>query len=278
MIVFRVLCGEWIESMWDCMFVSGPACIPYFMATVLIGNLVILNLFLAVLLTSFAGMGEGGDDDDEEDKMQIAFGRFGRLKRFIIKKIKEFFDFLCCKKKREDNEEMIERGEDNLGMDVSNPDISKSNSAVTNGIQKKENLLQSYFDRKMLLDDSSIGRGMNLSITDVKFQQNECCSNSVHSGDAAWRRSKRVQESERSTPEVKPKDRGNSMFIEEEPNVEEVYYNPVDDVVVEDCCPQGCYKKLPCCAGDPDSPMWQEWHKQRLQISKYASILENSII
>ncbi len=24
MIVFRVLCGEWIESMWDCMFVSGP--------------------------------------------------------------------------------------------------------------------------------------------------------------------------------------------------------------------------------------------------------------
>ena len=63
MIVFRVLCGEWIESMWDCMFVSGPACIPYFMATVLIGNLVILNLFLAVLLTSFAGMGEGGDDD-----------------------------------------------------------------------------------------------------------------------------------------------------------------------------------------------------------------------
>ena len=37
MIVFRVLCGEWIESMWDCIFVAGPACIPYFLATVLIG-------------------------------------------------------------------------------------------------------------------------------------------------------------------------------------------------------------------------------------------------
>ena len=36
MIVFRVLCGEWIESMWDCIFVSGKACIPYFMATVLV--------------------------------------------------------------------------------------------------------------------------------------------------------------------------------------------------------------------------------------------------
>ena len=25
MIVFRVLCGEWIESMWDCIQVSGNA-------------------------------------------------------------------------------------------------------------------------------------------------------------------------------------------------------------------------------------------------------------
>ena len=61
MIVFRVLCGEWIESMWDCIFVVGGQCIPYFMATVLIGNLVILNLFLALLLSSFSDMG-GGDN------------------------------------------------------------------------------------------------------------------------------------------------------------------------------------------------------------------------
>ena len=57
MIVFRVLCGEWIEPMWDCMYVAGPTCIPYFFATVLIGNLIILNLFLALLLSSFADMG-----------------------------------------------------------------------------------------------------------------------------------------------------------------------------------------------------------------------------
>ena len=57
MIVFRVLCGEWIESMWDCMFLNGAICLPYFMATVLIANLVILNLFLALLLASFSDMG-----------------------------------------------------------------------------------------------------------------------------------------------------------------------------------------------------------------------------
>lgn len=46
MIVFRVLCGEWIESMWDCMLVGDSTCIPFFLATVVIGNLVVRDIFL----------------------------------------------------------------------------------------------------------------------------------------------------------------------------------------------------------------------------------------
>ena len=45
MIVFRVLCGEWIESMWDCMVVANKVCVPFFLATVVIGNLVVSNYF-----------------------------------------------------------------------------------------------------------------------------------------------------------------------------------------------------------------------------------------
>ncbi len=41
MIVFRVLCGEWIESMWDCMVVHGNTCVPFFLATKIIGGLVV---------------------------------------------------------------------------------------------------------------------------------------------------------------------------------------------------------------------------------------------
>jgi hypothetical protein len=41
MIVFRVLCGEWIESMWDCMNVAGMACVPFFILTKIIGGLVV---------------------------------------------------------------------------------------------------------------------------------------------------------------------------------------------------------------------------------------------
>ena len=50
MIVFRVLCGEWIESMWDCIFVSGKACIPYFMATVLVFVMIQVVLVLMMLM------------------------------------------------------------------------------------------------------------------------------------------------------------------------------------------------------------------------------------
>jgi len=47
----RAGCGEWIESMWDCIHCSSLVCVPFFLLTMIIGNLVVLNLFLALLLT-----------------------------------------------------------------------------------------------------------------------------------------------------------------------------------------------------------------------------------
>lgn len=51
-------------------------------------------------------------------------------------------------------------------------------------------------------------------------------------------------------------------------HVEEVLMDPVDDVMVEDCCPEVCYRVCPCCIGDPDSPFWQLWYRHRLQVSR----------
>ena len=277
--------------MWDCIFVSGPACIPYFMATVLIGNLVILNLFLALLLSSFSGMGEGDVDDDEPDKMQIAFGRFGTFKRFIIRKIKEFFSFLkrkivqCFTGHRPNyNEEMIEQGKENLAMDVNHPDMPKSdlnsatsnitnpmsNESLENGRKEKDKLLISYMDKNMLLDDThSIGKGMDISLNNGKYENEENCSESLYSGGSGWRRSKKVKDSDHNTlEEAAFSEVGSDKLIKE---VEEVSHDPVDEIVVEDCCPPGCYQTCPCCVGDPDSPLWQVWYKHRLQISMYES-------
>lgn len=50
LIVFRVLCGEWIETMWDCMEVAGqPLCILVFMLVMVIGNLVVSVEFVVCL-------------------------------------------------------------------------------------------------------------------------------------------------------------------------------------------------------------------------------------
>ncbi|CAL1291645.1 unnamed protein product [Larinioides sclopetarius] len=88
MIVFRVLCGEWIESMWDCMVVSGWPCVPFFLATVVIGNLVVLNLFLALLLSSFgaSNLSQAPAGDDTKGIAE-AFNRIGRGKNWVKQKI-----------------------------------------------------------------------------------------------------------------------------------------------------------------------------------------------
>ncbi|XP_076069518.1 sodium voltage-gated channel paralytic isoform X2 [Oratosquilla oratoria] len=84
MIVFRVLCGEWIESMWDCMLVGNWSCIPFFLATVVIGNLVVLNLFLALLLSSFGASNLSAPvSDGETNKLMEAFDRIGRFKAWV---------------------------------------------------------------------------------------------------------------------------------------------------------------------------------------------------
>lgn len=97
MIVFRVLCGEWIESMWDCMLVGDVSCIPFFLATVVIGNLVVcicnelifsfttvtfqvLNLFLALLLSNFGSSNLSAPTaDNDTNKIAEAFDRIGRF-------------------------------------------------------------------------------------------------------------------------------------------------------------------------------------------------------
>ncbi|XP_037647118.1 sodium channel protein type 4 subunit alpha B [Sebastes umbrosus] len=79
LIIFRVLCGEWIETMWDCMEVSGQTmCLIVFMMVLVIGNLVVLNLFLALLLSSFSGDNLAAPEEEGENNLQIALNRINR--------------------------------------------------------------------------------------------------------------------------------------------------------------------------------------------------------
>ncbi|XP_029107701.1 sodium channel protein type 4 subunit alpha-like [Scleropages formosus] len=93
LIVFRVLCGEWIETMWDCMEVAGqPLCILVFMLVMVIGNLVVLNLFLALLLSSFSADNlSAPDEDGEMNNLQIAIARIQRGGKWLRRAACDFF-------------------------------------------------------------------------------------------------------------------------------------------------------------------------------------------
>ncbi|XP_074555209.1 sodium channel protein type 4 subunit alpha B-like [Halichoeres trimaculatus] len=59
LLVFRVLLGDWIETLWDCMEVSSHTmCLTFFMTLVIIGNLLILGLFLTLLLSGVLNLSE----------------------------------------------------------------------------------------------------------------------------------------------------------------------------------------------------------------------------
>ena len=40
-LIFRVLCGEWIEPLWDCMRANGEICMVVFLPTLVFGNFVV---------------------------------------------------------------------------------------------------------------------------------------------------------------------------------------------------------------------------------------------
>ncbi|XP_059965970.1 sodium channel protein type 5 subunit alpha isoform X2 [Mesoplodon densirostris] len=94
LIIFRILCGEWIETMWDCMEVSGQSlCLLVFLLVMVIGNLVVLNLFLALLLSSFSADNlTAPDEDGEMNNLQLALARIKRGLRFIKRATWDF----CC--------------------------------------------------------------------------------------------------------------------------------------------------------------------------------------
>ncbi|XP_035175669.1 sodium channel protein type 5 subunit alpha-like isoform X2 [Oxyura jamaicensis] len=77
LVIFRILCGEWIETMWECMEVAGEGlCLLIFLLVLVIGNLVVLNLFIALLLSSFSTDSSTGQEEAEKQtKCQIAIAR-----------------------------------------------------------------------------------------------------------------------------------------------------------------------------------------------------------
>ncbi|CAL8126446.1 unnamed protein product [Orchesella dallaii] len=146
MIIFRVLCGEWIESMWDCMLVGDASCVPFFLATVIIGNLVVLNLFLALLLSSFGASNLSSPQADAEtNKLTEAFHRIGRFSRWIKysfrRCISKIFG-MCTKSKNQVSDNGDHANGENGGVISSYNNIKRATDENGSDLKKKPRLNQ----------------------------------------------------------------------------------------------------------------------------------------
>ncbi|XP_006869194.1 PREDICTED: sodium channel protein type 11 subunit alpha-like [Chrysochloris asiatica] len=96
LVVFRILCGEWIESMWECMqATNGYLCIIVFLSIMVIGKLVVLNLFIALLLNSFSNEEKDGNSEGgaKKTKVQLALDRVHWAFCYLMHSLQHF----CCK-------------------------------------------------------------------------------------------------------------------------------------------------------------------------------------
>uniref|UniRef100_A0A4W2DUV1 Sodium channel protein n=1 Tax=Bos indicus x Bos taurus TaxID=30522 RepID=A0A4W2DUV1_BOBOX len=87
--VFRILCGEWIETLWDCFKVAGQfSCIPFYMMVILIGKLLILYLFLALIISFSSYKPATTEEFSEEAKnLQRAMARIKKGINYLLSKI-----------------------------------------------------------------------------------------------------------------------------------------------------------------------------------------------
>ncbi|XP_065366017.1 sodium channel protein para isoform X8 [Calliphora vicina] len=150
MIVFRVLCGEWIESMWDCMYVGDVSCIPFFLATVVIGNLVVLNLFLALLLSNFGSSSLSAPTaDNDTNKIAEAFNRIGRFKNWVKRNIADCFKLIRNKLTNQISDQPSEHGDNELEL---GHDEIMADGLIKKGLKEQNQL------------EVAIGDGMEFTI------------------------------------------------------------------------------------------------------------------
>ncbi|XP_007943946.1 sodium channel protein type 10 subunit alpha [Orycteropus afer afer] len=97
LVIFRILCGEWIENMWACMEISSRyICLILFLMVMVLGNLVVLNLFIALLLNSFSADNlTAPEDDGEVNNLQLALARIQAFGRRTKQALCNFFHRPC---------------------------------------------------------------------------------------------------------------------------------------------------------------------------------------
>uniref|UniRef100_A0A8B9D0I0 Sodium channel protein n=1 Tax=Anser brachyrhynchus TaxID=132585 RepID=A0A8B9D0I0_9AVES len=253
LIVFRVLCGEWIETMWDCMEVAGQTmCLIVFMLVMVIGNLVVLNLFLALLLSSFSSDNLAATDDDNEmNNLQIAVARIQKGIDYIKKKIQEFIQKAFVRKQKALEEikalEELNKKKDSCISNHTAVEISKDLNYLKDGNGTTSGVGTGSSVEKYAIDENDYMSFINnpgLTVTvpiAVGESDFENLNTEEFSSESDMEESKQKlnasSSSEGSTVDIAPPGEGEQAEIE-----------PEEALEPEACFTEGCrITKFPCC-------------------------------
>ncbi|KAF6116028.1 sodium voltage-gated channel alpha subunit 3 [Phyllostomus discolor] len=246
LIVFRVLCGEWIETMWDCMEVAGQTmCLIVFMLVMVIGNLVVLNLFLALLLSSFSSDNLAATDDDNEmNNLQIAIGRMQKGIDYVKNKIRDCFlkTFLRKPKVIEIHEgnKIDSCTSNNTGIEISKElNYLKDRNGTTSGVGTGSSVEKYVIDENDMsfINNPSLTVTVPIAVGESDFEN---LNTEEFSSESELEESKEklnaTSSSEGSTVDVAPPREGEQAETE-----------PEEDLKPEACFTEGCIKKFPFC-------------------------------
>ncbi|XP_012511278.1 PREDICTED: sodium channel protein type 9 subunit alpha [Propithecus coquereli] len=261
LIVFRVLCGEWIETMWDCMEVAGQAmCLIVYMMVMVIGNLVVLNLFLALLLSSFSSDNLTAiEEDTDANNLQIAVARIQKGINYVKQTLREFILKAFSKKPKISRE--IKPAEDlntNKENCISNRTLAEMSK--DHNFHKEKDKINGFGSRmdKYLMEENdgqSFIHNPSLTVTvpiapgesDLENMNTEELSSDSES-DYSKERLNRWSSSECSTVDNPLPGEG-----------EEAEAEPVNSDEPEACFTEGCVRRFSCCQVNIESGKGKIW-------------------
>ncbi|XP_037266816.1 sodium channel protein type 4 subunit alpha isoform X1 [Falco biarmicus] len=251
LIVFRILCGEWIETMWDCMEVAGQTmCLIVFMMVMVIGNLVVLNLFLALLLSSFSADSlAASDDDGEMNNLQIAIGRITNGIDFVKTSVITLLHRLWKGKKVAPEEEQEPNKRDNSVLNHVDTG-QEPKSEYLDGVTGKEHFFMDELDHMNFINNPNLT--VQVPIASEESDLYEETSTQSDTEDTKVRKNPLSSDNASSlcsTVDYKPP----------LPEEEEVAEEAEESNEPEECFTEGCVKRFPCLYVDITSERGRVW-------------------
>uniref|UniRef100_A0A8B9HND0 Sodium channel protein n=1 Tax=Astyanax mexicanus TaxID=7994 RepID=A0A8B9HND0_ASTMX len=254
LIVFRVLCGEWIETMWDCMEVAGqPLCILVFMLVMVIGNLVVLNLFLALLLSSFSADNlSAPDEDGEMNNLQIAIARIHRGIGWLRRALCDFFNGNFKRRRQKAKEAKAMLKLKRLSQQAQRAEGNGTAGVIARTGDKCAATDDSYMTNPNLTISVPIAPGES----DVEFPEEE------DDDDEASESSDEEEEAE--TNDDISLSEGSTVDLRK-PGEEEDEYSEMaeEDMDPDNCFPEVCVRHFQCCDINTNEGLGRVWWRLR---------------